>query len=111
MSISNHRWTPALSIALAAASLAGIGTNTTVSERGIDRLGQMYAPISFGPLTSVAQSAQGSSAAAKQRDFHRYRQTRNTYRGVPMSVAQGKRVAQKLRNRQRHKKQWKAHVR
>lgn len=56
-----------------------------------------------------------SSNLAKIRDLDFFRgrggPRRRSFIGVPCSVAQGKRNARKVRNRQRHKKQWKRAVR
>lgn len=65
--------------------------------------------------TPFSPSKNTRANLAKIRDLNFFRggayRRGHHYKGIRMSVAEGQRRAQKVRNRQRHKKQWKKAVR
>lgn len=103
-----RRFSPGMLIAMA--GLAGLGGVQPASAPGfINAQSSQGAQLDPGRPTPTAERS--TIAKLRNLNFLRARPQRLTYKGVSMSVAQGKRVATKQRNRQRHKKQWKAHVR
>lgn len=107
-----HRLNPALVMALmgAAAGVGSFGPSVAEMVRGPE-MTRFGAQLVLEPGTTVRVAPQSNAAKLRDLNFMRARPHRHTYRGVGMTVAQGKRVARKVRNRQRHKKQWKAAVR
>ena len=100
----------ALALAAIAAPLAFTGGQVAEQLRG-QNVERAPAGVQQDPSrpTPACQQSQ-----AKLRDLFFRRNPGNrrpTYKGLSMSVAQGKRLAKKRRNIQRHKKQWKDAVR
>jgi hypothetical protein len=106
-----QRFHPSVLGLAAIAAMGGITQGHNEATRGIEAQRAQMAQLKFSPSAPAAQQSGSSQSFAWLRGFARVRPHRHTYRGLPMSCAAGKRVARKLRNRQRNKKQWKAHVR
>lgn len=110
--MKSHRISPAVIALMAIAGGAGVFVQSAADmTRSMEVQRAMSGQLRFTPGTPVA--TQRNSTMAKLRDLFARRAPRpHTYgKGLSMSVAEGKRRARKVRNRQRHKKQWKASVR
>ena len=95
-----------LVLAAVAASMGGIfGAGAPGTGVGLESQ-RATNPNSSDPARPVAATVTSNSAKLRDLSFSRVRKHRHSYKGVGMTVAHGKRLATKRRNRLRHKKHW-----